>query len=68
MTYLIIIIYKFNEQNDLNNKKLNIKLLLKILIKTSQKKSNIELTKIFIIKILNILRRIKNVYEYNNII
>lgn len=60
--------YKFNKQNDLNNKKLNIKLLLKFLIKTFRKRSSVKLIKAFIIEILNLLREIKSVYEYNNII
>ena len=55
MIYLIIIIYEFNEQNDFNNKKSNIKLLLKFLIKIFRKKLNIKLTKIFIIEISNLL-------------
>ena len=55
LIYLTTIIYKFNEQNFLNNEELNIKLLLKSLIETFKEKSNIESTKIFIIKISNLL-------------
>ena len=68
VTYLIAIIYEFNKQNNPNNEKSNIKLLLKFLIKAFREKSNIELTKIFIIEISNLLRRIKNVYKHDNII
>ena len=49
--YFIIIIYKLNEYNYLNNKKLNIKLLLKFLIKVFKKKFNIKLIKTFFINI-----------------
>ena len=64
MIYLIIIIYELNEQNDFNNKKL----LLKFLVKTFREKSNIELTKIFVIEISNLLRRIKNAYKHDDIL
>ena len=36
--------------------------------KAFRKKLNIKLIKIFVIEILNLLYRIKNVYKYNNII
>ena len=68
VTFLIAIIYEFNEQNDLNNKKLNKKLLLRFLTKKIRKKSNIKSTKKFIIKISNLLRRIKNAYKHDDII
>ena len=66
--YLITIIYKFNKQNDLDNEKLNIKLLSRFLIKAFKEKLNVKSTKVFVIKISNLLRQIKNVYKYNNVI
>ena len=66
--YLIAIIYELNEQNNLDNEKSNIKSLSKFLIKIFEKKSNVELTKVFIIEISNLLRQIKSAYKHDNII
>ena len=53
--YLAIIIYELNERNYFNNKKFNIKLLLKSLIKIFKEEFNIKLTKIFIINTQKLL-------------
>ena len=37
LIYLIMIMYEFNEQNSLNNEKLNVESLLKFLTETSRK-------------------------------
>ena len=66
--YLIAIIYKLNEQNNFDNEKLNIKSSSKLLIKTFKKKLNVKSTKIFIIKVSNLLRQIKNAYKHDNVI
>ena len=68
LIYLIAIMYEFNKQSSLNNKKSNIKLSLKFLIKISREKSNIKSIKIFIIKISNLLRQIKKIYKHDDII
>ena len=44
------------------------KSLLKFSIKVSRKKSSVESKKILVIEILDLLRQIKKVYEYDNII
>ena len=66
--YLITIMYELNEQNDFDNKKLNIKSSSRPLIKAFKKKLNVESTKIFTIKASNLLRQIKSVYKYDNVI
>ena len=66
--YLIAIMYELNEQNNLDNEKSNIKSLSRFLIKIFEKKSNVELTKVFIIEISNLLRQIKSAYKHDNII
>ena len=60
--------YELNEQDSLNNKKSNIKSLLKSLIEVFRKKLNVELKKAFAVEISNLLRQIKKVYKYDDII
>ena len=66
--YLIAIMYELNEQNNFDNEKLNVKSLSRFLIKTFEKKSNVELTKTFVIEISDLLRQIKSVYKHDDII
>ena len=68
VTYLIIIIYKFNKQNDLDDKKSNVKSLSKSLIKIFKEKSSVKSTKVFVIEASNLLRQIKSVYKYDDVI
>ena len=53
--YLAFIIYELNEQNNLNNRKLNIKLLLNPLIKVFKEKFNFKLIETSIINIQRLL-------------
>ena len=66
--YLIAIMYELNEQNNFDDEKLNVKSLSRFLIKTFEEKSNVELTKTFVIEISDLLRQIKSVYKHDDII
>ena len=56
MIYLIAILYKLNEQNNLDDEKSNIKSSSKLLIKTFKKKLNVKSKKTFVIEVSNLLR------------
>ena len=60
--------YELSEQNNLDNEKSNVKSLSKFLIEAFEEKLNVKLTKIFIVEASNLLRQIKSVYKYNDVI
>ena len=63
---LKISIIEFNKRNNINNEKFNKKSSLKTSIETFIKKFNKKSIKIFFIE--KLLRQIKEIYEYNNVI
>ena len=69
MIYLVTIIYDFNEQNNFNDEKSSVESSLRrLLIKAFREKSSVKSTKVFVVEALDLLRQIKSVYEYDDVI